>query len=261
MALSGLSGLKTDNQRSIKLLPLFLLGNTVVVVAIFVILLIQTLYLGSVARKPIPSLVQLSDGHSTVTTPLGHNERSPKIIYRFTQDLMTLMFTWRGTLMPVADGDANNPPHLQPDPGVAIANSRITTASYESGFALSEDFRNDFLTEIAKLTPPDVFGGNTRVMLNIDQLSAPMPVAPPTETSPGKWKLRMVAHLMVFTGGDRLGHAISFNKEIFVQSIDPPSDILSTDRTPQPIEKLVNNVRQSGLQIYAIRELPIEDMQ
>ncbi|UKP01223.1 hypothetical protein [Nostoc sp. UHCC 0870] len=62
---------------------------------------------------------------------------------------------------------------LKLDTGVQAGGNKITRKTWETGFALSEDFRVPFLQELANLTPPDVFNGSTQSLLKINFLSEP----------------------------------------------------------------------------------------
>lgn len=203
----------------------------------------------SLARKAPPTLVQLETGKTIAVAPLGSKERTPKVISQFVADIFTLMMNWSGTLPATTVEEAANP---KPDPGIKIDNrNRLTTAAWQASFALSEDFRKEFLTKLAQITPSGVFNRSVQVTL------VPLEIQPPTQIASGKWKVKMVANLMVMDKTSNLGDVIPFNKEIYVQAVEAPK---APTETLSELASKVYSVRQSGLEIYAIRDLNKENL-
>lgn len=201
----------------------------------------------TLARKKPPSLVQLETGKAITVAPLGSTERSPKVVQKFAIDTMTLMMNWSGTLPATTVEEAANPKR---DPGVNVGRSKVSTSTWQASFALSEDFRKEFLNKLAILTPTGVFQGNVQVTL------VPLNVQPPQQIASGKWKIKMVANLVVFDRTDNLGNVIPFNKEVFVQAVEAPDPPAETTG----ITAVIYAVRSSGLEIYAIRDLEKENL-
>jgi len=184
-------------------------------------------------------------------------DRTPETIKHFVGQTMALMFNWSGTLPPASEPGQKNVP--KPDPGVSIKTERIgsggdkvTTASWEASFALSESFRPEFLQKLATLTPRSIFSGGTQVMLMVTHLSEPQ------QLQPGKWKIKMVANLLTFDQGDNTGKAIPFNKDVYVRSIDTP--LLPLPKGVSSLHQTAYQIRQAGLEIYAIRDLQREEL-
>jgi hypothetical protein len=215
------------------------------------VLLVAILLYGSfnrLANKPPPSLVQLANGQTVAAAPLDHKQRSPEVIKRFTKDTLTSLMSWSGEL-PSPDGTAKT----IPDAGIELNNARgkVTTPAWEASFALSEDFRKEFLLKLADLTPPSVFGGTTKVVL------VPLDIQAPIKIDEGKWKVVIVANLIILSQNN-LGDVIPFNKEIFLSAVEAPNykDFTSSDE----MATIIARVRASGLEIYAIRDLPTNDL-
>lgn len=228
------------------LLYFFVLATTGVQLITLIWLAANTLAVYRVGNKAVPTLVQMADGRATKVVALGSKERTPQTIRRFTSDTLTLMFNWSGTLPPETSEETQAPKR---DPGVKIGqeSSLLSTTSWQAGFALADDFRSQFLAKVAQLTPRDVFTGSTRVVLITRYLSEPQQI------KPGIWKLQVVGDLVFFNAQHNAGDSVSFNKEVFVRAVDPPSTPLAELATT--LEKTVYGIRQSGLEIYAIREL------
>lgn len=210
------------------------------------VLLVAILLYGNynrLANKPPPSLVQLADGQTVAAAPLANKQRSPEVIKRFTKDTLTSLMSWSGEL-PSPDGTAKT----IPDEGINLktARGKITTPAYNTSFALSEDFRKEFLIKLAELTPQSVFGGTTKVVL------VPLEIQSPIKIDEGKWKVVIIANLAVFSQNS-LGDVIPFNKEIYLQAVEAPNykDFHSQDETATRIAK----ARAAGLEIYTIRDL------
>ena len=225
-----------------------------------IVLLMTLAILGStkkLANQPTPSLVQLVDGRAIKVAPQAYLDRKPETIRRFVNETMALMFSWSGTLSPATLEEAKSP---QPDPGIEVKTNegkplKVTSASWEASFALSEEFRKPFVQTIAKLTPQDVFQGKgSQGLLVIRRISEPRMV----EGEDGAWKVALVANLVLFSSKNKVGNAIPFNKEVFVKAIDPPA--LPLEEKSSGLAQIVYRTRQAGLEIYAIRDLPREDI-
>ena len=214
----------------------------------FVVVICLILLYGSVRRiadQPPPSLVQLASGKTISAAPLPNNERSPEVIKRFVTDTLTSLMSWSGQL-PSTDGTAKT----IPDQGIEIKNGRgrITTPAWHSSFALSEDFRKEFLQKLSELTPQSVFSGQVKVVL------VPLEIQPPIKVDEGKWRVVIVANLIVLSQSNNLGDIIPFNKEIFVQAVEAPNyeNFVSKNDNAASI---IAAARASGLEIYAMRDL------
>lgn len=227
---------------------LFVVGTLGLHLLTFFVLVLQYGAYSKLSKKAPPSLVQLETGKAITVAPLGNKERTPEVVKKFTTDTMTLMMNWSGTKPPTTVEEATKP---IPDPGVAITSRRkVATAAWQAGFALSEDFRKEFLTKLAELTPPGVFQGTTQVAL------VPLELQTPQKIAEGKWKVKMVANLLAFDKGNNLGQVIPFNKEIFVRSVEPPE----FPGKSGGITSVIYQARSSGLEIYAIRDLQAENL-
>lgn len=240
-----------------EVMPLFVLGTGVLQVFILCLLLLGGAWLSRLSRKPPPSLVQLVDGRVVRVAPMESFDRTPETIKHFVGQTMALMFNWSGTLPPVSEPGQKNVP--KSDPGVPIktesigsGGDKVTTASWEASFALSESFRPEFLQKLATLTPRSIFSGGTQVMLMVTHLSEPQ------QLQPGKWKTKMVANLLTFDQGDNTGKAIPFNKDVYVRSIDTP--LLPLPNGVSSLHQTAYQIRQAGLEIYAIRDLQREEL-
>jgi hypothetical protein len=205
------------------------------------------------SNKPTPSLVQLASGQSITVTHLGNKERTPEVILEFVKSSLSTLMTWNGKF----PSSNSNGGKLISDPGVEVRSAKevgkrtvVTTPAYQGAFTLSEDFRKEFLQELGKLTPSGVFQGQTEVIF------VPIEIQKPIQIETGKWRVRVVANLLVLDQKEILGTPITFNKEVFVQAVEPPE--YQTNVTG--IALIVQHIRASGLEIYAIRDLIKEEM-
>jgi hypothetical protein len=236
---------KKGSASQLNLFGLFIMGALGLGVLNLLLLLAVFASINRVANKPPPSLVQTVDGRSVVTHAMETKERTPIVIRRFTIDTLTLLLSASGKLPPTPE----QPNVQQPDAGVPIklANQterRISTATWQAGFALSEDFRVAALQGIAQLMPPEAFTGQAQVML------IPQNISDPEKIGEGQWKVKMIANLVIFANGNPKGMAVAFNKEIFIRSIDtPPLNEVTT-----PLQKAVYQVRSAGLEIYGMKD-------
>lgn len=233
-------------KKEINLTPIFLMGNAVLLVLLLLIQVINFARIGKVAESKMPTLVELADGSSIRVSPIDNDERTPAAITYFVGQTMTGLLSW--TVIPKSD-DLNPDPVKKPvlDAGVQVGDKKITTNVWVSGFALSEDFRSDFLEELGKLTPVDVFNGTTQSVLAVRYFSEPQKLVQ------GKWSIDMVANLVVFQGSNQVGKAIAFNKTIFVRAIDTPAPPANS----ASIQRIAYSVRKAGLEIYKMQDLEI----
>jgi hypothetical protein len=73
----------------------------------------------------------------------------------------------------------------------------------------------------------------------------------PIQIETGKWKVIVISNLLVLDQTDITGKVIPFNKEVYVRAVEVPEF--------QPglsgIVLAVQQMRASGLEVYAIRDL------
>jgi hypothetical protein len=228
------------------LLPLFVVGTALVQAVLLLVVIISFGKLDRIEGRKIPNLVELADGTTARVIPLADNERSPKAISAFTDRTMVALMSWNGVLQSSLDtGNLNPISKPQLDAGVQVGEQKVTTSSWAASFALSEDFRAAFLAELARLTPQEVFTGKTQSLLLVRDLSQPQ------KLGEGKWKLDLVANLVVFEDGRQQGRAIPFNKTVFVRAIDTP--LLPPQATD--LQVTAYKARRDGLEIYKIQDL------
>lgn len=218
------------------------------------LLIIQGLTIRQLSVQKPPTFVQLVDGK-----PVNNDselQRKPEKIREFVSKTMISMFNWSGKLPAQNINQATNP---KKDLGISIktlrgGSKKVTTSSWISSFAFSEDFRKGFLSTVAELTPPEVFSSKSNqailASLNITR------VYPPQQIEPGKWRVGMVANLVQRRGeGQKI--VTPFNKDIFVQAVDTfdyGNGINLTD-----LQKAIYTTRSDKLEIYEIRELCLAD--
>ncbi len=222
------------------------------IVTLFLLFLLYGSF-SRLSKKPPPTLVELNNGKSVKVTSIGSKERTPKTILNFTKKTFTLMLNWSGTI-PISNDDFSGAKKARPDPGVNIKslagkNGKVTVAAWEASYALSSDFRKDFVQLLAEMTPAGVFEQNTQVVF------IPLSIQQPIQISKGKWKVRMISNLNIFDTRTNIGEVIPFNKEIFIQAVEVPGDSPSGG-----LELIIRNIRASGLEIYAIRDFKSENL-
>ncbi len=204
------------------------------------------------SKRPVPTLVELANGESIKVNSIGNKERSPQAILHFVSSTMTLMFNWSGTI-PITNSNINSK-KTKLDPGVDITSvggrGKVSITAWEASFGLSSDFRKQFLQLIAEMTPQGVFHQKTQVVF------IPLHIQPPIQISEGKWKVKVIANLNIFDRRSNIGDITPFNKEIFIRAVEAPEKSPSSTG----IALLINHIRSSGLEIYAIRELKEENL-
>lgn len=201
--------------------------------------LITALYIGG---KDVPSLVQLEGGHSVLVEPVNRKFRTHDVIYAFVEESMAQLFTWN-----VVSKDRND--RQITDSGIEVGNgTKVPTRTWQASFAISNDFREVFLQQMAQsFIPRGVLAGDAQSTLLIESLTTPQPI------DSGRWKMDMVAYLVIFDGRNPQGRATDFNKTIIVKAVEPAIDPLPEETSA--IQKAVYETRAKGLVIDEIYEL------
>jgi hypothetical protein len=232
------------NRKEINYTPILIISNTALLILLFLITIVDSGRLGKLANAKSPTLVELNDGTSVRVGQIGHNDRTKQAITDFVGKSMMGLLSWNA--LPKADDtDPTKKPVL--DSGVQAGDKKITTGAWASGFSLSEDFRGPFLQELGQLTPQNVFNGGSQSALIVRNISEPRQVGE------GKWRVDMVANLVIFSQGDLVGKAISFNKTIFVRAVDTPP----LPNNASDIQLATYRARKAGLEIFKIQDLDL----
>jgi len=232
-------------KKELNFTPIFLIGNAVLLTLLLLIEIINLARIGAIANSKAPTLVELNDGESIRVSSVSSDERSPQAITYLVGQTMTGLLSWSALPKGSNDYDVDPTRKLKLDAGVQAGNNKITTNVWSTGFALSEDFRAEFIKEIGNITPPDVFNGSTQSILKISLLSEPKKI------KTGHFQVDMVAEVIVFQGNNMVGEPIGFNKTIFVRVIDTPTlPNISSD-----FQQTAYRVRKAGLEIYKIQDL------
>lgn len=212
-----------------------------------------------VANKPLPALVQLSNGTAIDIKATKDDERDPTVIKQFVANTMGSMFSWTGFLPPQSMEEAANP---KPDLGVPVpgkTDGKVPTAAWQNSFALSADFQNPFLRQIAEMNQKfgalQGQGQKIQSFLVIEHLAAPVKV------DSGSWKVGMIATLKIIQQGSVINQ-ISFNKDVFVRAVHVPQipSGLTASKGQVAIAELNARLRAAGLEIYAMREFQRQDL-
>ncbi|MDJ0696933.1 hypothetical protein [Mastigocoleus sp. MO_188.B34] len=194
-----------------------------------------------------PTLVELDDGSSIRVSDIGDKNRSAKAIVNFTGSNLVSLLSWNALPKIVNNSGINK--KLELDKGIEVGDKgkKVTTEVWKSSFSLSEDFREDFLKELAELVPEEIFTGNVQSALIVRHISQP------SKLGEGEWSLDLVANLVFFSHGDEVNRAISFNKKIFVRAIDTPA----LPNNPSEAQKVAYKVRKAGMEIFKIQDLKL----
>ena len=243
-----------QKKRVVNVLAIFAVATFSLHFLTLFILILQGLSIRQLSLQKSPTFIQLIDGKPVNTTD---NLRESQAIRQFVSKTMVSMFDWSGNLPPQTIEQVSKP---QPDPGILIKTSsggvkRVVTSSWLASFAFAEDFRKGFLSQIADMTPPEVFSDNPeRKMLTklaITQIYSPEKIAP------DKWRVGMVANLIQTKGSDNRKIITPFNKDVIVQAIDSFKHPLAQQITD--LQQAIYSVRADNLEVYEIRDLCLTD--
>jgi hypothetical protein len=199
-----------------------------------------------ISHRPVPSLVQLVDGRSVRVKPASSLERTPQSIRDFVGQISALLFNW--SLAESKKGDKAK------EPFVSLSDEnelKVTTSTWEGGFALSDDFRQSFLEALAKRIPQSIWSAQAQSVLEVLHLSEPEPL------EPGQWKVTQIANLHLYGGRNATAQIIPFNHEFYVRSIDTPP--LPLPEAATPLQRTVYRIREVNLEIYDIKSIGATD--
>jgi hypothetical protein len=203
----------------------------------------------NIARKPAPSLVQLSDGQAIKVQAVGNQDRSPEVVQHFVTDSLIMLMSWTNEL-PGASDDKK-----VPDAGALVkikdGDRRITSPAFQASFTFSEELRAELVKILAEMTPDGVFKGEIKTTLKFQHVTLPTLV---DKDQAGKWKINVVATLLQYQQGRADIIKIPFNKEIVVQAIDTPQ-LPKSGKFSNELESLVYSIRQAGLEIVSMKDI------
>jgi hypothetical protein len=200
----------------------------------------------NIAKKPAPSLVQLSNGEAIKVQAISSQERSLEVVQRFTTESLILLMSWTNDL-PSTSGE-----NKAVDPGALVktqsGEKRITTSTFQASFTLNENLRDEVVKLLAEITPAEVFSGNVKTALKFQHVTIPSPV------EPGKWKITVVGTLLKYQRGRGDVTKVPFNKELIIQAIDTPA-LPKDGKFSNELETLVYTIRQAGLEIVSMKDI------
>jgi hypothetical protein len=218
-------------------------------------LLLQLVILGNVigiARKPAPSLVQLSDGQAIKVKAIGSTDRSLEVVQNFTTESLIMLMSWHNEL-PAIKGQSKTT-----DQGFLVKTKAgeklITLATFQASFVFSDKLRDELVKILAEMTPPEVFKGTVRTTLKFQHATIPAPIGE------GKWRINVIGTLLQHHSGRGDTTKIPFNKEIIVQSIDTPA-LPAGGKFSNELEAIVYNIRQAGLEITSMKDIEADNSQ
>ncbi len=221
-------------------------------VSLFVQFLLMIGYFG-ILNKPAPTLVQLENGRAIKVGMMGNKERSLEVVQRFVTDSLILLMSWSNRLPPQVDANGNASPAT--DPGIKVKVERgeklISTSAFQASFTFSEKFRDELVKLVAEMTPDGVFTGQVTTTLVFEAVTVPEQLG---DKKDGRWKVAVVGTLVQSTVGTGETVRIPFNKELTVKAVDTPP-LPEDGKFASPFEVAVNNIRQAGLEIVAMKDL------
>ncbi|MBG1269879.1 hypothetical protein [Nostoc sp. WHI] len=217
--------LNTENKRNSPL-PLLAVGTFGLHILTLLLLVFHRSMLQQLDRQLTPqTLVQLVDGRTITVDPQPNLERQPEAIRRFVGESMSLMLTWS---------------QQQPPTQIWEITSQL----------VADDLKQKLKSEITNLNPDSQFENVNRGAENVLVIQK---ISQPTKIGDGKWKVEMLANQLVFSGYDRLGKSISFNKQILVRAIDEPATSLPNAALPSHFAAY--RLGEARLEIYNVCEI------
>lgn len=231
---------------SANILPLFVLATLAIQVVLLLMLFFQGSQLERLAKSPAPSLVQMVDGKVVSVSAKEASYRSDAVIEQTVNAWANLTYTWSGKL-PNATGNLE----AIKDPGIkVVGNKKVPTTTANAAFLISDDnnFRREFLANIANLVPSEIFYGGQQTVLQISN------ILPPQSTGVGTWDVNLYAYMQVLDVEQPIGNPIKINQKISLRAVPPPRHPLENGLSP--LQQAIYRIGEAGLQIYQIENLP-----
>ncbi|MDZ8056582.1 hypothetical protein [Nostoc sp. DedVER01b] len=240
---------------TVSILTIFAIATFGLHLLVLLFLIVQELNIRQLSLRKQPNFVQMIDGQPV--NSVDDLAREPEAIRQFVSKTMTSIFNWSGTIPPQNIEEVSRP---KPDLGILIktpsgGSEKVTTSSWVASFALAEDFRKGFLSQIAQMTPPEVFANNRQQIISAQLIIKR--VYPPKQIAPGKWEVGMVADLVQNKQADGQRLIVPFNKDLLVRAVDyfdyPQGEKATV------LQKAIYSVRADRLEIYEMRNLCLLD--
>ncbi len=239
------------NTQNKSFLPAFVVGAAVLAsLSVF----LQVMSLGvslDVANKPVPRLVETKSGEVLEAEALAYGEHSNESIKTWIAQTMYGLYDWRG-ILPPQSADEVGAPKRDPGNPIELENGerKVTSATWDTSWRLTEDFRKPFLRKMANLTPQEVFSNPGSFQASL----VPRLVGVPERIGKGEWKVDYIGFLVLLSDGDNVGEAIAINKRIYIRHVDtPPLPEGATE-----MQKTIYQARKDELEIYQIQDIPKE---
>ncbi|MCU0533975.1 MAG: hypothetical protein MUD14_08770 [Hydrococcus sp. Prado102] len=180
--------------------------------------------------------VQLADGTAILIQEQTGYYRNPNLIKKFTQQWVSLMFSWDGKI-PGTD---------RADPGVKTPNGKkVPINSWGASLMMEPEFAQHFLDELATLVPESVFTGKLKSSVIVRYQSEPKQINKTT------WEINLISDRILF---DKFSNAqkavIPFNKTFTIKAVAIPNSPLKENANT--LDKTVYKMRTGGLEIVSI---------
>lgn len=217
----------------------------------------------AIANKPMPSLVQTLNGKAMKVEVSNNRERSPRVIKFFVMNTLTNLFTWRVNYLPPSPENSRG----AIDPGVPVevdgnASIKIPTSVWGASFAISDDFRKDFMGKgLAPLIGTlKIVEGSSYVGFIPTIIQEPVEVKGKNPND-RRWKVKIVGTLAVKTAVNIPETLVPINKDIYVRAVDPPipPDMNAVDPKAD-LQAVIAIARSSGLEIDGMEDYVAQDI-
>ena len=236
------------------LIPIFVIGSILLHLISLLLLGFFGLAIWKLAHRPLPQLVQMSDGSMIAIKPADPLYRDPNSIKNFIGEISYLLYSWSGQIKVSEKGQTK----IQSDPGVELGDEekpmKIPTTTFEASFALSDQngYRIAYLKQYYKFLSKyvsfsEIWSGQAFVSLKIVFQGEPELIAP------GKWKVNQIANLTIIDRRTPAGRAIPLNQEIYIQAINTPP--LPLEESASAVQRTMYRIRMTQLEIYDIQVL------
>jgi hypothetical protein len=192
------------------------------------------------ATKPITPFVTRGNGEIESLEYMAGNDRHPALIADFARSQMIGIFSWRNTL-PIE----GNPL----DPGIAVGQGKISTASYRYTFGLSTEFAEPFRVKLATVMAKITNNGAQ------ETIYIPANISKPVLVSPGTWTVDVVGSLF-YSKDMKVGSSIPINRRLTIRAVPPltlsEASLLYKDKG---LAVAVARIRSQGLETTSMAPL------
>jgi len=193
--------------------------------------------------------IQLCDGSALYAKHRFSNEREDLVIQDFTQQFVSLLWTWDGK-NPSKKPMSKKEDQKNLDPGIKAENGqKVPISGWAASLMMNPKLANNFLNELSSPQslhiPKGYFSGNFNTTVKVRYVSIPR------QLIPGIWEVDVVSDRLIFNKRkNRQLKPIPFNRTLRIKAITISHSPLKEDANP--LDRALYAINAKGLEVETI---------